>query len=481
MYSPYATTPYATTYTTTTTPTPPMSMADFGSTRLLPPSPPSPSHPSHPSHPPYYSDEGGEDVLGEDGEKDLGTTRMLLAAERRASRELTLQLEEAYAALDRQDADLAGREHESALLRQSLDETRNEFHSLRQSLANVEASADLAKAQNSDLRLRLSKAAAMAGAAGDGDAHIAMLEDVGRQLRSDNERLLALLTATREFGAFADYVNDSDGVTYVGTGPHGHRGPPSIRKERSAWMPEEGWHMALALQRTALPGLDEDTLRSWLHDLNIVWTKREDARVKRITAKLRKENAELRDKMANIRPYDDVLVDEKISSLKRTIRDLRAKLKAKSKRRTENRSGTTLLASSMNTVAALNSRIAELEARNAQLAASLLAQDSGPQDAHSSFLRGVTWLGATLIDKSDILQASISDLLQAYTDATIRMDRSDPSFHTNLVRSQARFADSLDASLIAFRKQLRSVFEHALDHQPDSGDHTTISTLFSHT
>ncbi|KNC47215.1 uncharacterized protein AMSG_03643 [Thecamonas trahens ATCC 50062] len=442
---------------------------------------------------------------------DPAQARMRLKQSRRTVRELESELRAQDRVLGQQDATIESLKNEIQALQEALSVRDNELELQRATMDDLAARVDQETAAQHDLSLQLSKAQTLLRGSVDNDAEAALLEDVGRQLRSDNERLLALLTSTTEFARFADYVNDSGGVTYVGDGmpPDAQRlaqaygvgkTPPPRRfraqsasrsrsssssvaqkgsrrqaavqaafdTERTQWVPEEAWHRALALQRGSLPGLDEATLREWLAELNRVWTKREDARVQRVQSKASAQIASLKEKLANMRPYDDVLVDEKMGALRRTIKELRTQLaEAKRPRKSKDDASVALLASSMNTAQALRDKVAQLEARNRELARALRhaqaeTDNTAPATSDAAFLRGVTWLGAALLDKADLLQEELSSHVVSFQEGSMQLKRDDRHFHTKLIRVQSRFVDALDAAVVAFRTQVRDVFESAL-------------------
>lgn len=388
------------------------------------------------------------------------------------------EIEHQRIVIERQRVELVQREDELARLRAVFAEQEAAVDSRDRTL-------DVRAGERRDLLMRLGAAEKALRERAEAETDRVLLEDLARQLRSDNERMLRMLCATSEFAHFLEYVEDSKGITYVrpggeeealllaraygGGGGGGERGAWAADRtavgpnETLNWVPEAAAHTAAAFRRQHMPSVDEAVIGELLLQLNKVWAEREDSHVKRVQAAHEAERARLLDKLANARPYDDVLVDQKIATLRKQLKQARAQAARKSNAR-EPVGAQQLLASALAKVEALTLRVAQLETEKAELAKMLHSLDSATvRSSSGTFLKGVTWLGTSFIDRADRLQEDLAEHVLRYQEDSLQLNRADRDYHLKAIRLQSIFVERLDSTLRAFRLALRDVFEKALD------------------
>lgn len=170
----------------------------------------------------------------------------------------------------------------------------------------------------------------------------AQVQALLHQLQLDNARLVKLLSSTDEYKEFVAYSEDSGGLTYVpppsgephftpsatGRGSQGAASEEMVNllhpqrermvrgaaQETEHWVPSDAYALANDFRRQHMPALPMEVFAELLLRLNRVWRAREGKRLERQRVKASKKMGELRRRMAQTVPYEEVLQSAEITS-----------------------------------------------------------------------------------------------------------------------------------------------------------------------
>eukprot|EP01028_Stygiella_incarcerata_P004579 TRINITY_DN2009_c0_g1_i1.p1 TRINITY_DN2009_c0_g1~~TRINITY_DN2009_c0_g1_i1.p1 ORF type:complete len:664 (+),score=239.09 TRINITY_DN2009_c0_g1_i1:110-2101(+) len=96
--------------------------------------------------------------------------------------------------------------------------------------------------------------------------------------------------------------------------------PVIPKREVDYWIPEEAFKLASAFKHEQLPHLSLDLFKSFFVSLNRIWRAREKTRIDSEKKKMSEKIQTLRRKLAQRKPYEDVVATQKIVELKKKLK-----------------------------------------------------------------------------------------------------------------------------------------------------------------
>jgi len=333
------------------------------------------------------------------------------------------------------------------------------------------------------------------------------------QLKTDNARLMHLLSKTRQFDNFIEYVGETRGVAYLppqgadvqddqfGKAPHTY----SFKNDRDAmeassewkyWVPEDAINVVNEFKAQHLPHVPVALFSEVMTRLNQIWRRREKKKVLTLKNRYEEEIQTLRRQLSHRAPYEEVITTQKIDHLKREL-----KRERDSPAKKGDGLSPIMLDSTLNTVEHLAKQLSELQSENGRLA-SLAGSVDRTRDA--MFMEGAAWLGRKVVDIADRMGDKIGQLVTAFqvkarhaalvptssllmSQSTLEeMDdfevwesySSEPSkverlphhlAEARLVKLQEVFLRYLEKQIISFREKLRRLFEKVLETSMETG------------
>lgn len=308
----------------------------------------------------------------------------------------------------------------------------------------------------------------------------AQVQALLQQLQLDNSRLVKLLASTEEYKEFVAYAEDSGGLTYVPpTVPGAPPPPPSGRhgsnddgsslmptRERAVrgssseteyWVPSDTYALANDFRRTHMPHLPMDLFAELLLRLNRVWRAREGKRLDRQRGKAQKKIGELRRRVAQNVPYEEVLQSSEMERLRRELKEMRAAFN--SGRRKLNETEERLLESSLESAIAIDAQLQHQRRQNEQLLAELAEQELR---FASAFGHGASTASSAAAEVCDRFSERLTELMRDFQRKTLQFNRTDPELYTRMLQLQSWLLEGIDRRLVQCREKIAGVYDATL-------------------
>ena len=143
--------------------------------------------------------------------------------------------------------------------------------------------------------------------------------------RTENARLLTLLSKTPQYNQFAEFALDSGaGVRYMNATNPAEKAPspnqPGRQKTRTGeategfgeengdeWIPDEAYRVAHDFRNRCAANVSKALMNTLLSDLNKIWRAREKKQISRIKTEANREVQYLRREIAFKKPYAQVM------------------------------------------------------------------------------------------------------------------------------------------------------------------------------
>ncbi|CDW83586.1 UNKNOWN [Stylonychia lemnae] len=158
--------------------------------------------------------------------------------------------------------------------------------------------------------------------------------------KADNERLIAMLSQTKEFENFGKLASDSVsdggvGIRYMNPNPSNNSQPIchypkqksnlkdfyTDKNECEDWIPDEAFKLAHDFRNKCASNISQSLMNQLLQDLNKVWRQREKKQIHKVQNQSNKEIAYLRRQISFRQPYDQVMAENDIKRLKKEVKD----------------------------------------------------------------------------------------------------------------------------------------------------------------
>ena len=162
--------------------------------------------------------------------------------------------------------------------------------------------------------------------------------------KADNERLVQMLAQTKEFGAFGKLALDTaeNTIRYMNPGqavldkkhekchtraPKSNVSLKDFKGEEDDWIPEEAFRLAHDFRNRCASTVSQALMNQLLADLNKIWRDREKKSIARVQNNSHREIQFLRRQMSFRKPYDQVVHEQDVKRLKKTIKDTQSALR----------------------------------------------------------------------------------------------------------------------------------------------------------
>ena len=315
----------------------------------------------------------------------------------------------------------------------------------------------------------------------------AQMQSTLQQLHLDNARLLKLLSSTHEFRGFTHYAEDAGGVVYVppARAPNGSadglraalelRPPDEVTRRAGArpvprepareadfWVPADAYAVANEFRHAHVPQVPLESFAELLIKLNRVWKARETKALERQREAANRRVGDLRRKLQQSTPYEEVLQGSQVERLKRELREMRATY-AQGRRRlspTEER----LLESSLESVEELSAQLDATRDEGSQLRAEL---EQGARARGASFMRGASSAAQRAAELTDRLGERLGELTRDFQARAMAQSRQDPEYYMKTLRLQGWFVDNVERRVAACRERMAGVYEAVAADHPD--------------
>jgi len=298
------------------------------------------------------------------------------------------------------------------------------------------------------------------------------------QLQLDNARLVKLLSSTEEYKDFVAYSEDSGGITYIP--PPSYVSPPKVHgsplkrdvgllepqrerivrgavAEMEHWVPSDAYALANDFRRQHLSQLPMDLFAELLLRLNRVWRAREAKRMERHRVRGARKIGELRRRVAQQVPYEEVLQSSEVERLRRELREMRTAFNTG--RRKLNETEERLLESSIESACAIDTQLLQQMQQNEQLLAELADVELR---AHSAFGEGVLAASSSASELCDRFAERITELMREFQRKTLHINRTDADLYMRMLHLQSWFLESLDRRVVQCREKVGGVYEATL-------------------
>eukprot|EP00347_Sterkiella_histriomuscorum_P010297 403376845 len=254
--------------------------------------------------------------------------------------------------------------------------------------------------------------------------------------KADNERLVAMLSQTKEFENFgrlaADSVSDGGvGIRFMNPDrqPEGTCHYPKKQSklkdfykdsnECEDWIPDEAFKLAHDFRNKCASSISQSLMNQLLQDLNKVWRQREKKQVQKIQNKSNKEIAFLRRQISFKQPYDKVLLETDIKRLKKEVKDnqqaLRENVAIIKESNDAPLNGLVLVDQTVKYTNQIQKERRHLLDENERLQNRIEELEKSTQDEaneREKFYEGATWLGKQVLEECDRGVHSISTVLK---------------------------------------------------------------------
>lgn len=304
----------------------------------------------------------------------------------------------------------------------------------------------------------------------------AQVQALLQQLQLDNSRLVKLLASTEEYKEFVAYAEDSGGLTYVpptalgaagGAGkalddggslvPTRERAVRGANPEMEHWVPSDTYALANDFRRTHMPHLPMDLFAELLLRLNRVWRSREGRRLDRQRGKAAKKIGELRRRVSQNVPYEEVLQSSEMERLRRELKEMRAAFN--SGRRKLNETEEKLLESSLEPAIAIDAQLQHQKRQNEQLLAELAEQELR---FASAFGHGASTASASAAEVCDRFSERLTELMRDFQRKTLQFNRTDAELYTKMLQLQSWLLEGIDRRLVQCREKMAGVYDATL-------------------
>ena len=305
----------------------------------------------------------------------------------------------------------------------------------------------------------------------------AQVQSLLQQLQMDNARLVKLLAATDEYKEFVAYAEDSGGLTYVpphppglagtmgGSGgdgahglvPHRERAVRGAQHESEYWVPSDTYALANDFRRTHMPSLPMEVFAELLLRLNRVWRTRESKRLDRQRNKSQRKIGELRRRVAQNVPYEEVLQSSEMERLRRELKEMRVAFN--SGRRKLNETEERLLESSLESALSIDSQLQQAKRQNEQLLAELAEHELRFNAAYG---QGASAAAAHAAEISDRFAERVTELMREFQRRGLHLNRADSDLYTKVLQLQSWFLEGLDRRIVQAREKVAAVYDTTL-------------------
>ena len=296
----------------------------------------------------------------------------------------------------------------------------------------------------------------------------AQVQALLQQLQLDNARLVKLLAATDEYKEFVAYAEDSGGLTYVAPLP------PSVEKsflpekgltpreravrgaqhESEYWVPSDTYALANDFRRTHMPSLPMELFAELLLRLNRVWRTRESHRLERQRTKAQKKIGELRRRVAQAVPYEEVLQSSEMERLRRELKEMRVAFNTG--RRKLNETEERLLESSLESAISIDSQLQQMTRQNEQLLAELAEHELR---FNTSFSQGAAAAASSASETADRFGERVTELMREFQRKGMQLNRSDADLYTKVLQLQSWFLEGLDRRVVQCREKMSALYD----------------------
>ena len=311
----------------------------------------------------------------------------------------------------------------------------------------------------------------------------AQVQALLQQLQLDNTRLVKLLASTEEYKEFVAYAEDSGGLTYVPPTVPGASDTPKKgggdgsdlmpRRERAVrgsgteteyWVPSDTYALANDFRRTHMPHLPMELFAELLLRLNRVWRARETKRLERQRGRAQKKIGELRRRISQTVPYEEVLQSSEMERLRRELKEMRVAFN--SGRRKLNETEEKLLESSLESAIAIDAQLQHQTRQNEQLLAELAEHELR---FASAFGHGASVASSSAAEISDRFAERLTELMRDFQRKALQFNRTDPDLYTKVIQLQSWLLEGIDRRLVQCREKMASVYDGALSAHEKMG------------
>lgn len=134
-----------------------------------------------------------------------------------------------------------------------------------------------------------------------------------------------------------DDINDTDGWLRAGISPaelnnlrRAHNGDPfpmsdDFAQELDNWVPSDAAREGLKFLHAKIPHAPPNVIMDFLRKMNRIWMAREKRKIKSVSENYEKHIVELKRKVANSRPFEEVVTKKTIKRLKNQVKEERSK------------------------------------------------------------------------------------------------------------------------------------------------------------
>ena len=134
-----------------------------------------------------------------------------------------------------------------------------------------------------------------------------------------------------------DDINDTDGWLRAGISPaelnnlrRSHNGDPfpmsdDFAQEMDNWVPTDAAREGLKFLHAKIPHAPPNVIMDFLRKMNKIWMAREKRKIRSVSESYEKQIVELKRRVANSRPFEEVLTKKTIHRLKNQVKEERSK------------------------------------------------------------------------------------------------------------------------------------------------------------
>lgn len=151
-----------------------------------------------------------------------------------------------------------------------------------------------------------------------GGVSLSALRIESEQLRKDNAKLLNLLSKTKEYENFGNFVDNLGGnAVRIQTGKENQQEEANedIKPDEDEWVPGEAFATAYQFRSKHGNDMTPDLINQLLSNLNKIWQDREKKQINRINKKNQEEITQLKRQLISRTPYDALQAKKQISRL----------------------------------------------------------------------------------------------------------------------------------------------------------------------
>jgi hypothetical protein len=301
--------------------------------------------------------------------------------------------------------------------------------------------------------------------------HVARRADVHamaalHQLQLDNQRLVRLLASTAEYRQFIALSDESGGLAYMppdpstGADPAKARLPKSSGRDRKVqgptreadfWVPADAYALVSDFRHRHVPAVPMSQFHELLLKLSRVWKRREARTLDRIRDAHAIKVSELRRRLSQQVPYDEVVSGSELERLRRDLRAARAAAASSGRRLTLSEQD--LLESTLAAVDGRDQQLRQLTHTNNELRLEL-AELARAVD--TAFGDGAHAAAAAVAAAADELVSGLHELMRELQAMTMGLARSDADLFSKVIRLQSWFVETAGRRLADVRERLAS-------------------------